>query len=183
MPKHKNKEEPIFAHSVKEWVNFSIEKRNNFAEVRRKILEDGVENVCISYICQQTKMSTAEITELFVLSSGILDSDSYDQQYIPTLVKLLKLPVRERKHICRQFTDYMNLGIRPNVDKEYSELPRSIMKSIANRFKKDHGIIDDKIDWYNILLYQEVDEEFLELFRDEILSQKLSSNLYNKMAG
>lgn len=132
---------PISRESVEQWIEFSMNPRTE-EEIREQILTDP-SHVCYSYICMKSSLSEEFIDELKILSTELLDKETY----IPENIKLVS-SILDIKNFAERTVFVRNLKNNKNVDQR-----------IRDKIAKN-SVVRDKLDWRNIVKYQNISPNF-----------------------
>lgn len=133
------------ADRVDEWVSYSMTS-HPFEELRNRVLTD-VDSVCYTYLCRNNPMNEEEIIELSILSFGIIQKKYYEEDY-----------PKVRKAIDSIW------GIVTSESEEYIDTFEIHNKSGTTTIYKT-SILKDRLDWFTILHYQPLSEEFVKKYR------------------
>lgn len=139
--KRKSTVGPISRESVERWIEFSMNPRTE-EEIREQILTDP-SHVCYSYICMKSSLSEEFIDELKILSTELLDKETY----IPENIKLVS-SILDIKNSAERTVFVRNLKNNKNVDQR-----------IRDKIAKN-SVVRDKLDWRNIVKYQNISPNF-----------------------
>ena len=139
--KRKSTVGPISKESVERWIEFSMNPRTE-EEIREQILTDP-SYVCYSYICMKSSLSEEFIDELKILSTELLDKETY----IPENIKLVS-SILDIKNFAERTVFVRNLKNNKNVDQR-----------IRDKIAKN-SVVRDKLDWRNIVKYQNISPNF-----------------------
>lgn len=161
--------------SIKEWSNWSLTSHTE-DEIREKCLTD-FNNVCFTFVCEASKMSTEFIEELMTLSTGVLNKDNYDELYEKVHKTVLYNAGITKEKVPTWEVSISNVkGAKGNNSPYYSE------KTVAS------SQMIDRIDWSAISRYQKLDEAFMRKFQSVLNwkyikhSQKMSIEFINEFA-
>ena len=135
--------------TVSKWYEFSMNSRSE-DEIREMILTDP-DSVCYSYICMKSPLSENFIEELRVLSTELINKELYTPDNLKLVSDILSIKnLTERSKYVREL--YMN-----------NKLPYFMKSKIRSDM-----MVRDKLDWRNLVKYQNLSKEFIDSHQDEI---------------
>ena len=152
------KKSPEYSHlsGVERWLVFSSNPRTE-AEIEEELLTRP-DDVCLSYVCTSSKMSTEFIERLIVLSTGALTKENLDKDF-KTVEDLLKYKYSKTEDMAHKSVTLHRLN--------ENNLPMVI----------DSKTLDDRIDWKAITMYQKLNNDFILKYADFLDKQYILSNM------
>lgn len=137
---------------VKSWSEFSMNEQSEVS-IRNRILLEGVDSVCVSYICRYSRLSERFIDELRVLSTGLLEPDIYYSRNLEIISNAL-----DKRSDMRADNPYKKLdGEKLGKIKLLYEDPDGTTYTMERAVSG----IRDRLDWVYLSQYQVLSEEFI----------------------
>ena len=152
------KKSPEYSHlsGVERWLVFSSNPRTE-AEIEEELLTRP-DDVCLSYICTSSKMSTEFIERLIVLSTGALTKENLEKDF-NVVEDLLKYKYSKTDDMEHKSVTLHRL--------DENKLPMVI----------NSKTLDDRIDWKAITMYQKLSNDFILKYADFLDKQYILSNM------
>ena len=144
---------------IKDWSDFSLNPQRE-KDIRRRVLlniSEKVDSCCVSYICRYSKLSEPFIKELMFITSPLFSFDLYNEKYINITANFYSCIYNLRT--MDEFNTYLD---KQNPDEYYIDK----LTNLVLRYTRtdDIDLINNRVDWNNIIHYQQTRKEFLKKY-------------------
>jgi len=161
--------------TVQRWVEFSTNPQCE-EDIRQYLLSPELRSdVCITYVCQYSPMSTEFIEELMILSTNLFTFKNYTEDNKRFVLEMLAANNQDE-----------SVEILKGLVKEHPE-NELLLSLYASVFLTQQGKImytrlpQERIDWFNIQKHQDVEPWFKEKY-GHLFNNKVSINSKTEMS-
>ena len=144
---------------IDDWSDFSLNSQKS-DDIRRRVLlniSERIDCCCVSYICRFSKLTESFIKELMFITSPFFSFDLYNEKYINITATFYSY-IYNQKNI-EEFNTYLE---KHNPDESYIDTLTKLMLRYTRT--DDIDLINNKIDWNNVIHYQQIRREFLKKY-------------------
>ena len=155
---------------TKDWADFSLSDHNE-DDIRVRILAQtyfGEDCISVSYMLSASKVSEEFLEELMFITSPLFDFSYYDQDHIDAVCKFYSLDKKGQEEFKKKIYE------SDIYDKKFKEALVSLKPLSEINCSKSNN----KLDWFNIINYQNVSENFLDKYAENIKLDKCGYELY-----
>lgn len=149
---------------IQYWIDFSTNPQK--PEVVREYLlnKELRDNVSITYICQYHPMSCEFIEELIALSTNMFTNETYTKENVEFVLEVIRCNnTREAQKVVDRYQ-------KENPDNRFMWFVKTKANGDEVILKAKH--ISTRVDWFNIVKYQNIEPWFKEkyghLFMDKV---------------
>lgn len=142
---------------VDKWYAFSSQPRTE-EEIEEMLLTDP-DNICVSYVCQFSKLSEDFIEKMIVLSTGLLSKENYDESFDAV------------KEVMQY--QYEHIGEKGCEPKSLVYKDKNGLTSIVSS-----ASVGDRVDWKAISIYQTLSTDFIRKYIKVLHINSLLSKKY-----